>query len=970
MPHQRDHGPDSPLAKRLGAELEGDVLFDGLSRGRYSTDASMYQVFPVGVVVPRTTEDVVRTLQIAAEEGVAVLPRGAGTSQGGQTVGDALVVDGSKHLTAVRAFKPVEKTISVEPGLVLDSLNEFLQPHGLFYPVDVSTSSRATIGGMAGNNSVGARSIRYGHMVDNVRGIHALMADGESLHFHAEPHGGNGRLAELSSRMGSLYAREAQEIDERFPKVARNVAGYNLDRLGRADVNLADLLVGSEGTLAWFRELELDLQPIPPHRLLGVCHFPTFASAMESAQHIVGLGPSAVELIDRTVIELARENPEFATVMASFMRGDPAALLIVEFAGEVRDEQAQKLAGLQDVMADLGHPDGLVRAEEPAMQKGIWTVRKAALNIVMSMKGDGKPISFVEDCAVPLANLAEYTERLTEVFANHGTTGTWYAHASVGCLHVRPILNLKDQADVAKLRSIADAAHALVREYKGSHSGEHGDGLVRSEFLEPMLGARITRAFKEVKQTFDPDGRFNPGKIVDPPRMDDRRLLRYPDQYEPQQRDYALDWSAWGGFHRATEMCNNNGACRKFDAGVMCPSYRVTRDEQHLTRGRANALRLAVTGQLTPEALTSKEMFQTLDLCVSCKACKRECPTGVDMARMKIEFLSHYRKRWGLALKDRLIAFLPRYAPWAARLPWFANLHNSAGLVGLRERILGFSARRSMPAWRRDTFTGVRGVETALEAGSEVVLFADTFNTYFEPETLHAAVRVLKAAGYRVLTPVATDKRRPLCCGRTFLTAGLVEEAKVEARRVLDALLPYARRGVPIVGLEPSCLLTLRDEFSALFPGDETSTLAGQAWLFEEFLLAEHEAGRLELDLQALNNADALVHGHCHQKAFGLAATVESVLSWIPGLNVEPIQSGCCGMAGSFGYEADHFETSMKMAELDLLPAVRNAAEDALIVADGTSCRCQIQDGTGREGLHCARVLDLALSQSEGRSAD
>jgi len=960
MQNRSEHTSESPLARRLQAEVEGEVYFDALSRGRYSTDASMYQLLPIGVVVPRHAQDVVCALQIAAENGVPVLPRGAGTSQGGQTVGEALVLDASKYLTAVSHFEPGERTISVEPGMVLDLLNAFLEPHGLFYPVDVSTSSRATIGGMAGNNSVGARSIRYGLMVDNVNAIDALLADGERVHFRPGiPTAKEGRLPELFDRMQALYGREQVEIDARFPKVMRNVAGYNLNRLGRADINLSNLLVGSEGTLAWFQTLDLDLQPIPPHKVVGVCHFPTFASAMESAQAIVALDPAAVELIDRTVIELARENPEFSAAMSQFMRGDPAALLIVEFAGEDRDEQLGKLNDLEGVMGDLGYPDGVVRAEEPAIQRGIWSVRKAALNIVMSMKGDGKPISFVEDCAVPLADLAEYTARLTEVFSQHGTTGTWYAHASVGCLHVRPILNLKDDADVAKLRSIADAAHELVREFKGSHSGEHGDGLVRSEFLEPMLGRRITAAFGEVKRCFDPDGRFNPGKIVDPPRMDDRSLLRFPPHYEPLQRQEALDWSTWGGFHRATEMCNNNGACRKFDSGVMCPSFRVTRDEQHLTRGRANTLRLALTGQLEPDALTSPEMYKTFELCVSCKACKRECPTGVDMARMKIEFLSQYHKRWGLSMRDRLVTYLPRYARWAARVPWLANAHNSAPLRGLRRRLLGFAAQRSMPAWRRDTFRSVsNGVASE---GPEVVLFADTFNRYFEPENLRAAVRVLEAAGYRVLTPAPVDTDRPLCCGRTFLSSGLVDEARKEAQRVLDTLSPYVERGVPIVGLEPSCLLTLRDEFDAILPGEASRAMAGRAMLFEEFLAAEHDAGRLKLDLKALGKSKALIHGHCHQKAFGLMPSVKRVLGWIPDLDVQVIESSCCGMAGSFGYEAEHYETSMKMAELDLLPAVRESGDDTLIVADGTSCRCQIRDGARRDGWHAARVLETAL---------
>lgn len=951
---------DSALAAQLSSELEGEVLFDDFSRGRYSTDASMYQIFPVGVVVPRHDEDARCAIQIAADYGVPVLPRGAGTSQVGQTIGEALVIDGSKHLTDVSDLDVIERAITVEPGIVLDTLNEYLRPHGLFFPVDVSTASRATIGGMAGNNSVGARSLHYGHMVDNVFGIEALLADGEQLYLHAgSGNGASDRLDLLNAEMRRLYERNADEIGRRYPRVARNVAGYNINRLGLENPNLADLLVGSEGTLAWFRRIRLKLQPIPEHKVLGVCHFPTFAAAMESAQHIVGLEPSATELIDRTVLELAADIPAFSSSLKTFIKGTPAAVLLVEFAGAERNELLRNLNRLEELMDDLGHHDAVLRADSLPLQRSIWSLRKAALNIVMSMKGDGKPISFVEDCAVPLDKLAEYTHRLTEVFERHETTGTWYAHAGVGCLHVRPILNLKEDTEIAKLRSISDAAHAMIREYKGTHSGEHGDGLARSEFLEPILGSQLVAAFKEVKQNFDPDCLFNPGKIVDPPRMDSRAIMRYSEHYQPQPRNDVLDWSAWGGFHRATEMCNNNGACRKNDTAVMCPSYRVTHDEKHVTRGRANTLRLALSGQLVADALTSKELYDTMDLCVGCKACKRECPTGVDMYRMKIEFLSGYKARWGLTLRDRLIAYLPRYAHWAAQFPWLANFSNHTGLLrSLREQLTGFASERRLPSWRRDVF---RGAGAVTGQGEEVVLLVDTFNTYFEPETAIAAINVLKAAGYKVVTPTAVDGPRPLCCGRTFLNSGMVEEAKSEARRVIATLAPYVKRGVPIVGLEPSCLLTLRDEFSAMLPGKETDALAERAMLFEEFLAMEWDAGRLDLPLRPLSQSRVLLHGHCHQKAFGLMSSVEKVLRWIPELEVETIGSSCCGMAGSFGYEAEHYESSMQMAELSLLPAIREAGEDTLIVADGTSCRAQIKDGAAREGWHVARVLERAL---------
>jgi FAD/FMN-containing dehydrogenase/Fe-S oxidoreductase len=952
---------DPSLAARLARAIEGEVLFDPFSRGRYSTDASIYQIEPIGVVVPKSVEDIAAAIEIARAAGVPVLPRGAGTSQCGQTVGRALVLDVSRHLNRVLETDVEAETVTVEPGIVLDHLNKALKPSGFSFPIDVSPANRATIGGMTGNNSCGARSIQYGIMVHNVLEVDAILADGTQNRF-AEI-GGNlpgttARYAELVRGLKDLYTEEADEIARRFPSVLRKVGGYNLDVLGATPLNTARLLVGSEGTLGFFTRIKLKMHRLPSHRVQAVCHFPRFYEAMAATKSIVELGPSAVELVDRTMIELARGIPAFAPTIERAVRGKPDALLLVEFSGEDHAALVRKLDRLEELMGDLGHPNAIVPAIDPGFQAKLAEVRAAGLNIMMSMKGDGKPVSFIEDCAVPLEDLADYTARLTECFDRHDVVGTWYAHASVGCLHVRPVLNMKDPGDVTKMRHIAEEAFALVREYKGSHSGEHGDGLVRSEFHGEMFGERLVHAFERVKDLFDPNGLFNPGKIVRPSKMDDRSLFRYPPGYAQREPlTEALDWSEWGGFLKAAEMCNNNGTCRKSDPGVMCPSFRATADEQHVTRGRANSLRLALSGQLGPDALFADDMKETLDLCVGCKGCKRECPTGVDMARMKIEFLAQWRGRHGGTWRDAVIGHLPRYAPLARHMAPLLNLRDRIpALARLSERLIGFSAQRSLPRWRRDSHraTPPKG------NGPEVVLLVDTFNRYFEPENARAARRVLDAAGYRVIEP--EGQGRPLCCGRTYLAVGMVDAARREARRLIDAVGPYAARGVKIVGLEPSCLLTLRDEYGVMLPKAETTALAEHAKLFEEFLGEEHRAGHLNLDLKALPAREAWLHGHCHQKAFGLLPQVAEVLALVPELEVKTIESSCCGMAGAFGYEAAHQDVSMRMAELALLPAVRKAPADALVVADGTSCRHQIADGAGRRAIHVAQVLEQALA--------
>ena len=1009
------------LAKRLRQETSGEVMTDSASRGRYATDASIYQAMPVAVFVPKTAQDIASAIQIAAEMGVPVLPRGGGTSQCGQTTGAALVIDNTKYFRNVLDLNLDRGYVDVEPGIVLDHLNGSLKQHGLWYPVDVSTAGQATIGGMAGNNSCGSRSIAYGNMVHNVLGIDAWLANGQVAQF------GNyatcsGVAKELGDFVKNLAHTLQPEIEVRFPKVLRRVAGYNLDIFHPqselpytqdGSVNLAHLLVGSEGTLGYFKSLKLKLAPLPKHKVLGIVNFASFYKAMDSAQHIVKLGPTAVELVDRTMIDLARSNPSFRktieTALIDHTAKTPEAILLVEFSGEAHAPLLEKLKALQELMSDLGLPGSVVAMPDASLQKNLWEVRKAGLNIMMSLKGDGKPVSFIEDCAVPLESLADYTQALTDVFSKYGSRGTWYAHASVGTLHVRPILDMRRDG-AQKMRAVAEEASALVRKYKGAYSGEHGDGLCRGEWISWQFGPKITEALAEIKYAFDPKGLFNPGKIINPPKMDDASNFRFPPSYKVIPLKPALDWSAWNvqndpvteettapgtggdpalGLAKAVEMCNNNGHCRKFDAEVMCPSYRVTRDEKHLTRGRANTLRLALSNQLDikdeSSPLGSDAIKEVMELCVSCKACRRECPTGVDMAKMKIEFLSAYKKRVGHSLRDLAVAYLPKYANVISSvplLPALLNLRNHVKPIAqLQEWMMGISAQRSLPIWKSYNFWNQKEANAhqfspeqlaSDNGGKGVVLLADTFNAYFEDENLQAALKVLKAAGYRVHIPSksgskqtkATDDvtsgcSKEFCCGRTYLAAGMVDKAKATLGELVDHLAPYAEKDIPIIGLEPSCLFTLKDEALVMGFGERAVIVSKQAQLLEEFLASEAKAGKLTLNLKAADKA-VLFHGHCHQKSFAAVTPAMELLKLIPNAEPKLIESSCCGMAGSFGYEAEHIEVSKQMAEASLLPTIRKSP-DGWVVADGTSCRHQIADGTQREAVHIARILAAHL---------
>jgi FAD/FMN-containing dehydrogenase/Fe-S oxidoreductase len=951
------------LQHALRKRLAGEVRFDDMSRWLYSTDASIYQIEPVGVVIPKVAEEVDAAFEVAREHGVPVLARGGGTSLAGQTVGHAVVIDFSKYLNRVLEINPEERWARVQPGVVLDQLNAAVRPHGLLFGPDTATSNRANLGGMIGNNSAGARSILYGMTADHVPSLKALLSDGTTVTLEALDSRqlsaklkADGLEGEIYRAVQRIVQEHRVEIVRRFPKILRRVSGYSLDAFVDADsFNLAKLIVGSEGTLAIVTEARLNLLPRPSHRALGVIHFHDLFAALEAVNPIVELKPSAVELIDRKILEITRRTVEHARRL-TFVEGDPDALLLVEFQGDTASEVAAKVEELSRFCERQRFGYAMVRALSEQEQANIWYVRKAGAALVFKIRGERKPIAFVEDTAVAPERLPEYIRRFDAIVREHDTEAAIYAHASVGCLHIRPLINVKLPAEVEKMRSIAEQVSELVVEFGGAMSGEHGDGLARSQWNERLFGSELYQAFREIKQAFDPRGLLNPGKIVDAPPMTEnlRQFGRGPFPAQP-----FLDFSREGGLGAAIELCNGNGACRKTDSGTMCPSYMVTLDEEHSTRARANALRAILTGHLAADQFTSRRLYEVLDLCVLCKGCKAECPTEVDVAKLKTEFLYHYYQNNRRPWRDYLFGHIHTASKWGSR---FAPLSN--WLVGsslgraVTSRALGIAPQRQLPRFSgrsfRRWFAG--RPMAAVEDRPRVVLFVDTFMEYNDPAIGIAATRVLEAAGYSVI--LAGHK----CCGRPMLSKGFLPQARRLAEHNLKVLLPFVEDGIPIVGCEPSCLLALREEYPDLLPSEDARRVAQHTFLIDEFIVREAEKGRFVSDFDE-RQTRILLHGHCHQKALvGIEPTVR-FLSLAPQTTVEVVDSGCCGMAGAFGFEKEHFEVSLAMAERRLFPAVREKGEGWEVVAPGTSCRQQIAHGTGRRAWHPVELLARRLCE-------
>jgi len=954
------------LEHELRRRVEGDVRFDTYSRLLYATDASMYQMEPIGVVIPRHADDVQAAVEIANQQGVPLLPRGGGTSLTGQTVNRAVVMDFSRHMGGVLEVSREELWARVQPGLVQDELNHHVRPLGLLFGPDTSTSNRATLGGMIGNNSGGSHSIAYGLTVEHVIEIQTILADGSRATF------GTVTPAEFSAKMRApgLEGRIYQEIDRirtrydaeirtRYPRHWRRVCGYNLDELVKdRPLNMARLIVGSEGTFLTVVEAKVRLVRKPKATALDVIHYHDMQEALESSQAILETGPYAVELTDKMILDLARNNIEQSQRMG-FVQGDPAAILIVEYAGDTEQEVKAKVADLEArrTRGRFGYASHI--AADSAEQQSIWKLRKAGLGLLLGTRGESKPIAFIEDTAVDPKHLPEFVPRFTEIMAKHGADAAYYGHCSVGCLHIRPLINLKTERGLEQVRVMAEEIFDLVLSFGGAISSEHGDGRARSPFLERVFGPTMFRAFQETKAAFDPRGLMNPGNIVGSPGVTEH--LRYGPAYRTWQPKTLLDFSAQGGFTAAVEMCNGVGVCRKKLEGTMCPSYMATRDEEHSTRGRANALRAVLSGKVPAADFAGRRLYEVMDLCLECKGCKAECPSNVDMAKMKYEFLHHYYRVNGLPLRNRMFGHIAKLSWLGSRLAPISNwIARSWPNRWLMERMAGIDRRRPLPRFARETFTDWFDARRAPREAprGDVVLFHDTFITYNAPEIGRAAVELLEVAGYRVQL---VDKK---CCGRPLISKGMLEEAKAHAEWNVARLHPWVARGAAIVGLEPSCLLTLRDESVELVRTDEARQVAAASFLLEEFLLREKARGLTLPFRPSLPDGarrQALLHGHCHQKAIVGTAPTVAALRWA-GFDVAEVDSGCCGMAGSFGFEREHYDISVSLGNRRLAPAVKSAAADTEIVAPGVSCRQQIEHLAGRPARHPAQVLRDALS--------
>ena len=950
------------IVNDLKSQISGEIRFDKMSRALWSTDASIYQIEPLGVVLPKSTEDVIAVVETAAKHDVPILPRGGGTSLAGQTVAEAIIIDFSKYMRNIVELNQEEKWVKTQPGIILDELNKKISTSGLMFAPDPSTSNRSNVGGALGNNSCGAHSIMWGKTVDNVVDMDVILSNGDTATFQQI----DGNVLETKMRSpgfeGNIYRslfaigeKNREEILSKYPSIQRRVSGYNLDEFVSGNkFNMARFAVGSEGTLVTITEAKLKLVPVPQVKGLAVLHCKELIESLEATVASLELNPAAVELIGSMIIRQAQSNLAYSRI-TEFIEGAPEAILVIELIAPTEEELKAKFGELKKRINKGGWGYALVEITDLKEQQKVWDVRKAGLGLMMNVPGDAKPLPFVEDTAVSPEKLPEFIRRFDQIVKNNGTEAGYYGHASVGCLHIRPLINLKTQNGIEKMVRISDEISDLVLEFGGSLSGEHGDGLVRSGYNKKMFGEQIYGAFKEVKSTFDPNGIMNPGKIVDSPPMTTN--LRFGKEYRTVEVESGFSFREEGGFASAIEMCNGQGACRKITSGIMCPSYMATRDEEHSTRGRANALRAAIAGKLPKDSLTSKRMYEVMDLCLECKGCKSECPSNVDMAKLKYEFLGLYHKSNGFKLNNRFFSNVSLLSQIGTFFAPITNWMLSASPTKiLMEKAIGIDKRRNLPNFASQTlshwFRSRNNVGSTSATKGKVVLFPDTTTNYNHPHLGISAVKVLEKLGYEVIIP---DSK---CCGRPMLSNGMIDKAKENIKSNVEMIYPFVEDGAKLVGVEPSCVLGFMEDFGDLIDDPEKIDLISQnTMLIEQFFLYDAtKYGKIEFS-NPPKSKKVMFHGHCHQKSLVGTAPAMEVLHMIPGLKLQEIDSGCCGMAGSFGYYKNHYDISMQIGEQNLFPSIRGEDTDTIIVSEGVSCREQIEQGTGRKSKHLVEIL-------------
>ena len=955
----------SYLEHELKNSIQGEVNFDEVYRQMYSTDGSIYKMTPIGVTLPKNPDDVSAIIDICNKNNTAVLPRGGGTSLSGQTVNSAVVMDFSKYMNNVLEINPEENYVITEPGITIDNLNQRLKHTNLHFTPDPSTKSRANVGGAMGNNSCGTHSVIYGKTVDQVKEMEVILSDSSKAYFEEI----SGKALEdkisLNNLEGKIYrdvmsmsSKYYDEIKSKYSKVNRRVGGYNLDLVNpnTNKLNLVNIMVGSEGTLAAVTKAKLNLEPLPKYVGLAILHFTDLIESMEATVATLEEGPAAVEHIGKMIITQAKQSLGFSRNL-DFLQGEPTDILVVEMNGTSERQVRDKIQKLEDKMKRLNLSYAITKLFDSSKISQVWAMRQAGLGLMMNIPGDKKPIPFVEDTAVSPEKLPEYVKRFDEIVRRNGTEAGYYGHAAEGCLHIRPTINLKNQEGIDRMIKISDEISDLVKEFDGSLSGEHGDGIVRGVWAEKMYGPKIVDSFRELKGAFDPDSIMNPGKIFDTPKMGDN--LRYGTNYKLRSIDTVLDFSEEGGFEGAVEKCIGVGACRKLNAGAMCPSYMATREEVHSTRGRANALRGVLSGALKEDLMTSKKMLKVLDLCIECKSCKSECPANVDMAKIKYEFLHNYYKKNKTPLRSKLVGSVPiLYKFIAGPQAYFFNLANKLPLAKvITEKIIGIHKKRQMPEISTYTFESwfKKRVSNSTKSRGKILFFHDTHINFIHPEVGKATVKILEAAGYEV---EITNRK---CCGRTMISKGLLDDAKKNVNYNTKLLYDYVEKGIKIIGVEASCVSAMQDEFPDLADEKEKAKkISENTFTVQDLLIQIQDDGNQQINWNSLDK-DLLLFVHCHERALNGTNNSLGSLNLPNKFNAKLIDAGCCGMAGSFGMEKEHYEISKKMAEDRLLPSIENSKENQEIIVTGISCHDQIKDLSHKKPKYLVEVLAEAI---------